>query len=74
MTLTAADRLAWMAQWRSAAIELAQVRCAEIATADLGTVAAQLEDACLASLQTKPPGPTSGLVIQQRLFHKARGR
>jgi hypothetical protein len=63
-----------MRQWRSAAGALEQVRRAELRQVDLARVAADLEDACLASLQGDPPGPTSGLVIQQRLFHRTPGR
>jgi len=37
----------WMAQWHSAAIELARVRLAELASADLARVASDLEDARL---------------------------
>jgi hypothetical protein len=63
-----------MRQWRSAAVALEEVRRAELRRADLARVAADLEDACLASLETIPPEPTSGLVTQQRLFHRAPGR
>lgn len=72
MPPTESQQQAWMAQWRRAADALAKVRQAEVEAADLPLIAAQLEDACLASLRSKPPGPTSGLVIQQRIFGLAR--
>ena len=61
---------AWMAQWRTAEIALARVRQAELATVDLARVAADLEDACVVSAQASRPALTSGLVEQQRAFHR----
>ena len=67
---TDAQQRAWMAQWRSAAVALAQVRQREVASADLGRIAADLEDACLASARARGPALTSGLVAQQRALHR----
>lgn len=60
-----------MAQWNAAAVALARVRQSELADVDLARVAADLEDACLASVRAQGPAPTSGLIAQQRLFHPA---
>jgi hypothetical protein len=69
-TPTPAQRQAWMAQWRSAAVALEQVRQAEWREADLRVTAMQLEGLSLASARANPPGANSGLVIQQRRFHR----
>ncbi len=69
---TAAQQRAWLAQWRAAAVALEQQRWLEFRQADLGMVAAQLEDALLQSLRTDPPGLSSGLIQQQQLFHRHR--
>jgi len=71
---TVVQQQAWMAQWRSAAVELARVRLAEISNADLWRVAADLEDACVASARAEQLAiATSGLIEQQRWMH-ARAR
>ncbi len=62
-----------MAQWRTAAIALERIRIQEIRVLDLARVAADLDDACLASVQTAGPQPTSGLIAQQRILHTTRG-
>jgi hypothetical protein len=62
----------WMTQWHSAAIELAQVRQVELASADLARIASDLEDACVASAQARGPAPSSGLIEQQRLLTRGR--
>lgn len=67
-----AQQLAWMAQWRSAAVALERVRIQEIRALDLARVAADLDDACLATVHTAGPRPTSGLIAQQRIFHMTR--
>ena len=62
-----------MAQWRSAAVALERVRADEFREADLAVVAAQFDELCLQSVRDNPPGPTSGLIEQQRVFQgKAR--
>lgn len=66
------QRRAWMTQWRSAAVELARVRRAELDSVDLSRVASDLEDACLASARVSGPAQLSGLVEQQRLLHRGR--
>ena len=45
-TPTEDQRRTWMAQWRSAAVALEHVRLDELRSADLGRIAAGLEDAC----------------------------
>jgi len=68
---TSAQQRAWMAQWRSAAVELARVGQVERAHVDLGRVAADLEDACVASArEALLSPPTSGLIDQQRWLHR----
>lgn len=67
------QRRAWMAQWRGAAIALARVRLQELADADLARIAADLDDACLASVRAGETAPTSGLIEQQRFLHRTRG-
>lgn len=74
MTLpTEAQRHAWMAQWRAAGPALERIRLRELATADLGRIAAALEDACLEGVRARDPGRISGLVEQQRLLHRRTG-
>lgn len=69
---TTAQQLAWITQWRSAAVELARVRQSELAGVDLARVAADLEDACVASARDAEDTQTSGLVDQQWWLHKRR--
>ena len=59
-----------MAQWRSAAVALERVRLQELGTADLARIAADLDDACLASARANGSALTSGLIEQQRLLHR----
>ncbi len=70
-TPTEEQRRTWMRQWRSAAVELERVRLEELRDLDLGRVAMALEDACLEAVRRNPPGPTSGLLEQQRLLHRS---
>jgi hypothetical protein len=69
---TVEQQRAWMAQWQSAAAALAAVRQQELETADLWRIASDLEDACVASARRAAADlpATSGLVEQQRLFHR----
>ena len=67
---TEAQQRAWMAQWHAAAAALARVRQAEVEQADLARVALDLEDACLASARAAHGSVTSGLIAQQRAFHR----
>ena len=73
MTPTDAQRRAWMAQWRSAAVALERVRLQELAAADLARIAADLDDACLASARSGDLEPTSGLIAQQRVLRRRHG-
>ncbi len=72
MTLpTTTQQRAWMAQWRSAAVELARVGQAELRVVDLWRAAADLEDACVESARAAHVEPSvSGLVEQQRWLHR----
>jgi hypothetical protein len=63
---------AWMAQWRSAAIALERIRAAEMASADLARIASDLDDLSIAAARIRGGETTSGLVVQQRLFVRAR--
>lgn len=65
---TEAQRRAWMAQWRSAAVALERVRLAELDCADLARIAADLDDASVAAAPPRALTLTSGLIDQQRLF------
>ena len=68
---TSAQQQAWMAQWRSAAVELARVGQSELMQVDLWRVAADLEDACVSSARAVALTPaSSGLVEQQRWLHR----
>lgn len=58
-----------MAQWRSAAVALERVRLQELRAADLARIAADLDDACLASARAHGSESTSGLIEQQRFLH-----
>ena len=69
-TPTEDQRRTWMAQWRSAAVALERVRVDELRGADLGRIAAGLEDACAASAGERARRATSGMVEQQRLLHR----
>jgi hypothetical protein len=69
---TRAQQLAWMAQWRSAAIALERVRVEEMAGADLARSAADLDDVSIVAARARGRQTTSGLVEQQRLFRGAR--
>jgi len=71
-TPTDAQRRAWVAQWRSAAVALERVRLQELQAADLARIAADLDDACLASVRAAGPAPSSGLIAQQRFLHRTR--
>lgn len=68
------QQLAWMAQWRSAAIALERIRAVELAGADLARIASDLDDLSIAAARARGRDTTSGLVVQQRLFHRARPR
>ena len=67
---TQAQWLAWMAQWRSAAIALERVRLAELEAADLARVAADLEDASISAGRARGLVVTSGLIAQQQTLHR----
>ena len=63
---------AWMAQWRSAAIALAQMQQSDLVDADLTRIASDLDDACIEAARARGSSQTSGLIEQQRLFAKLR--
>jgi len=68
---TSVQQQLWMAQWRSAAVELARVGQAELSSVDLWRVAADLEDACVESARADQLAPaSSGLIEQQRWMHR----
>ena len=74
MSRETSDR-AWMAQWRAAAVALAEQRVRELRA--LTDERAQAAIAALLDLGASLPIPperetTSGLVIQQALFHRKR--
>ena len=68
---TVIQQRAWMAQWRSAAVELARVGQAELRVVDLWRAAADLEDACVESARADQITPRlSGLIDQQHWLHR----
>ena len=67
---TQEQQRAWMAQWQEASTALARVRQAELETVDLARIASDLEEACVASARIQVKSTTSGLVEQQRAFHR----
>ncbi|MDZ4673071.1 MAG: hypothetical protein SGI84_01370 [Gemmatimonadota bacterium] len=69
-TPTEAQRREWMAQWRSAAIALERVRLMELRSADLARIATDLDDASCQAARARAAIATSGLIAQQRLFHR----
>lgn len=74
MSMSDDQRRRWLAQWRAAGPELERIRLQELATADLGRIADQLEAAFLEAGPERARSTTSGLVEQQRLFHRRRPR
>lgn len=62
---------AWMAQWRSAAVALARVRSQELASVDLARIAHDLDDVSVPAARTRGLSTTSGLIAQQRIFHRS---
>ncbi len=69
---TAAQRRGWMTQWRLAGPALERVRLQELSVANLGRIAADLNDACIVAASTRALSTTSGLVAQQYFFHRTR--
>jgi hypothetical protein len=59
-----------MAQWRNAAVALERVRLEELRTVDLGRIAADLDDICNVAARARGLTTTSGLLEQQRVFHR----
>ena len=71
---TRSQQLAWMAQWRSAAVALARARAEELRNIDLARVANDLEDASIVAARARAAATASGLVTQQRIFHRRNAR
>lgn len=68
-----AGDLQWCENWRAASARMEQLRRQDLAHVDVAAAMEALEDAFQAALRHLPPSTTSGLVIQQALFRKARG-
>jgi hypothetical protein len=62
----------WIEIWRRAAPELERIRREEIRAADTARAIEALSGAFIAARCDHPPRPTSGLVEQQRRFHRRR--
>jgi hypothetical protein len=60
----------WMSQRRSAADAMARVRVEEVGSVDLRREAEALEPFSRVAMRERAKSTTSGLVIQQRLFHR----
>jgi len=58
----------WVQTWQKAGPVLEELRRREIRHADTARAILQLDDAFQSALRERPPGPTSGLVEQQRWF------
>ncbi|MEO5824867.1 MAG: hypothetical protein ABIR59_03190 [Gemmatimonadales bacterium] len=71
---TPAQQSAWLAQWRSAATALLQVRLDELSHVDLARIADDLEAASIVAARQRVQSQTSGLVTQQAILHRARPR
>lgn len=71
--MTRDEQRRWLAQWRAAGPELERIRLQELDAADLGQIADALEDAYRAAAPERARSTTSGLVEQQRAFHRGRG-
>jgi hypothetical protein len=62
----------WMAAWRRAAPEMERMRREEIRRADTAAAIPAFDGLFENAVQNFPPGPGSGLVEQQRCFHRAK--
>jgi hypothetical protein len=60
----------WLQQWRSASLALARVRHEELRDVDLEREALALEPLALSARRTRSDVTTSGLIEQQKLFHR----
>ncbi len=61
----------WVGAWQAAGPELEKIRRQQIRQADTRLAIENLDDAFNSALLHFPPRPTSGLVEQQRLFHRS---
>jgi hypothetical protein len=62
----------WVDTWRRAGKRLAELRRDELRAVDTQQALLTLADAFESCRLQHPPGPTSGLVEQQRLFRRLR--
>jgi len=62
----------WVQTWRNASKELEKLRHEEIRNANTQLAIERLDDAFEAALLHFPLRPSSGLVEQQRLFHRSQ--
>ncbi|HRP06877.1 MAG TPA: hypothetical protein PLL69_00180 [Gemmatimonadales bacterium] len=67
-----AQRQAWMAQWRRAAVALELIRLDELLSVDLARIAADLDDVSVAAALARGQSTTSGLIAQQAILHRHR--
>lgn len=71
-TEPAARAQAWVAAWRRAGPELARMRREAIRAADVARSIPAFDGLFESAVRDGPPGPTSGLVDQQRWLHRAK--
>lgn len=62
----------WVARWKKAGPELERIRREEVIHTDVRQAIELLEDAFQSALRHFPPGPSSGLVDQQRWYKRLR--
>ena len=67
-----AGQAEWAARWKAAAPRLAAIRADELRRVDVAAFIESMADAFEAANASVPLPVTSGLVIQQRFFGKAR--
>lgn len=58
----------WVQTWQKAGPVLRELHDRDVCRADTAKAILQLDDAFRSALREHPPGPTSGLVEQQRWF------
>jgi hypothetical protein len=62
----------WVRMWRKTGAALESIKRAELERLNTATAVTQLSEAFDAALRSAPSRLTSGLVEQQRIYHKLR--
>jgi len=66
------DAQRWVNSWIRAGAVLEKIRQNDVKSADTASAMRSFTGSVLNAVRTRPPGQTSGLVEQQRLFGKFR--